>query len=181
MTIRAALPRAFDLSRASYYLDFVLVPSVSTALITVQLARGAGWVLAALVIGGAVLWSLAEYLIHRFAFHGALRSLHDVHHAHPRDLVGIASWGTFAAFALAWLSIYGISETSSANGVTAGILLGYLFYIVIHDRMHHGDRSRFGRYVAFMFRLHAGHHRGGEWNFGVSSPAWDIVFRTYRR
>lgn len=53
--------------------------------------------------------------------------------------------------------------------------------VVIHVRFHHHDAdARLSRYVAFMNRHHAGHHRGGRGNFGVSSPIWDFVFGTYR-
>lgn len=178
----AQLPRAFDLSRASYYLDFVLMPVIMLALIGADMAIGAGL---AIILGlgfGAVAWMLAEYLIHRLLFHDValFRRMHDVHHAYPRDYVGIASWGTVAAFGLPWAAFALLVGIVIANAVTAGLLCGYLFYIAIHDRMHHGNRSRFGRYMAFMFRHHAGHHRGGECNYGVSSPVFDLIFRTYR-
>lgn len=178
----AALPRAFDLSRPSYYLDFALVPLLSAALIGVLLHAGAFKSLAFGLPLGILLWEIAEYLIHRLAFHrlAYFRAMHDVHHAHPRDYVGIASYGTLAAFGGVWLALALMSGLWIAHGITAGVLLGYLFYIAIHDRMHHGERARFGPYMRFMFGHHAGHHRGGEWNFGVSSPAFDVIFRTYR-
>lgn len=178
----AALPGAFDLSRASYYLDFVLMPIIAAGLVTVGLLQASAWTVVPLVALGVIIWMLAEYLIHRFLFHDValFRRMHDVHHAHPRDYVGIASWGTFAAFSVPWIALAVCFGVIVASAITAGIICGYLFYIAIHDRMHHGNRSAFGRYMAFMFRHHAGHHRGGECNYGVSSPVFDIVFRTYR-
>lgn len=178
----AELPRVFDLSRPSYYLDFALAPLMSAALIAVALYAGA---YKALLFGlplGILLWEIAEYGIHRFLFHDVayFRRMHDVHHAHPRDLVGIASYGTLVAFGSVWLALALLSGWWIAHAVTAGTLLGYLFYIAIHDRMHHGDRARFGRYMRFMFSHHVGHHRGGHANFGVSSPVFDLIFRTYR-
>lgn len=173
----APLPRAFSLSRAGYYADFVLSPLAAAVLIA--LARPT-WSAPAWIVLGIVTWWLAEYLIHRFVFHGPLHRLHDVHHRRPAAYIGIASYGTFASFALAWAALAAAAGMTVAHLVTAGILIGYLGYIAIHDRMHHADRSRFGRYVEFMFRHHAGHHRGGHANFGVSSPLFDILFRTYR-
>ena len=167
------LPRAFDLSRLSYFLDFALVPLAAAWLLVTSpepLARTL-----ALAIAGVLVWTLAEYWIHRLVFHGRtpFEPMHQMHHRLPKDLIGVASWGTFAGFAFIWLVC--------GAAFTAGFMLGYLVYCAIHVRMHHGDPVRFGSYVAFMHRHHAGHHRGGRGNFGVSVPVWDFVFGSYRK
>ena len=167
------LPPVFDLSRLSYFLDFALVPLAVAALLTMStgtlLSRGLA------LVAGVTLWTLAEYWIHRFVFHGRtpFEPMHQMHHRLPKDMIGVASWGTFAGFGAIWL-VCGAS-------FTAGFMLGYLAYCVIHVRMHHGDTRRFGRYTAFMHRHHVGHHRGGRGNFGVTVPVWDFLFRTYRK
>lgn len=160
---------AFDLSRASYFLDFVLVPVAVAALMVIEPINI--W----LIVLGIVAWSVAEYWIHRAIFHGhtLFEPMHQMHHALPKDMIGVASWGTFAGFGAIWV-LFGAS-------FCAGFMLGYLFYCAIHVRMHHGNRNRFGRYIRLMFEHHARHHRGGQGNYGVSSPVWDLVFRTYRR
>lgn len=96
-----------------------------------------------------------------------------MHHALPKDMIGVASWGTFAGFAIIWLLL--------GASFTAGFMLGYLTYCTIHVRMHHGNKAHFWRYVAFMHHHHAGHHRGGKGNYGVTSPVWDYIFNTYRK
>jgi sterol desaturase/sphingolipid hydroxylase (fatty acid hydroxylase superfamily) len=135
-----------------------------------------------LFAGGVLVWSLAEYVIHRYVFHNAwlLRGVHDVHHTCPRDFVGAASWTSFAIFVGLWLILF-LTLGTFAQATVAGMLGGYFFYIVAHHRYHHGDRRHFGRYFQLMWQLHASHHRGGETNFGVSSPLWDLAFGTYRR
>lgn len=168
------LSPAFDLSRWAYFLDFVLVPLAVAGLVATSpdalTARGL-----AIAAAGIVAWTLVEYWVHRLVFHGAtpFEPMHQMHHRLPKDMIGVASWGTFAGFAVVWLL--------TGPAFTTGFMLGYLAYCVIHVRMHHGDRSRFSRYVAFMFEHHAGHHRGGKGNFGVSVPVWDFVFNTYRK
>ncbi len=160
------LSPAFDLTPLSYFLDFMLVPIAVACLMMrfefdpLQLVLG--------VLG----WTLAEYWIHRIVFHGStpFEPMHEMHHVLPKELIGIASWITFAAFAAIWWLL--------GSSFCAGFMLGYLGYCVIHVRMHHGNRRRFSRYVGYMFEHHAGHHRGGAGNFGVSSPVWDFVFRT---
>ncbi|WP_375413105.1 sterol desaturase family protein [uncultured Bradyrhizobium sp.] len=178
------LPAAFDLSRSGYFLDFALVPFAELALIATALWRGlhpAG--LVAALLTGAVVWSFAEYWIHRLVFHGptAFEPMHQMHHALPKDLIGVASLGTFGGFAGIWLIAYILVGGSLCSAATAGFMSGYLFYCAIHVGMHHFEARGFGRYGAMMRRLHAAHHRGGKGNFGVSSPVWDIVFRTYRK
>lgn len=159
------LSPAFDLSVASYCLDFFLAPFAIIGLLYID-GRPLPFVL------GVVGWTLAEYWIHRLVFHGRtpFEPMHQMHHALPKDMIGIASWGTFAGFAAVWF-VFGAS-------FTAGFMSGYLAYCAIHVRMHHGNRDRFSRYVRFTFEHHAGHHRGGAGNFGVTSPVWDVAFRT---
>jgi sterol desaturase/sphingolipid hydroxylase (fatty acid hydroxylase superfamily) len=178
---RHALPRAFDLARWSYCLDFVLMPPAVAMLtwLALQLDLGRGTVAGALLAGAGV-WTFAEYWIHRALFHGPLTAMHDQHHRRPRAFIGVASWGTAPAFAAVWLGCVTAAGVALACAMIAGLMLGYLGYCTIHLSMHHFAGRGFGRYGAMMRRLHQGHHRGGLGNFGVSSPLWDIVFRTYR-
>jgi dihydroceramide fatty acyl 2-hydroxylase len=163
---RAGVSPAFDLSTTSYFLDFALVPmAIGAIVMTCELGL--------LTVGlGVLAWTLAEYWIHRLVFHGPTRfeAMHQEHHKLPKDLIGVASWGTFAGFFVVWLL--------AGPSFCAGFMLGYLAYCIIHIRIHHGERANFSRYVRYMFTYHAGHHRGGKGNFGVTSPMWDYVFRT---
>jgi dihydroceramide fatty acyl 2-hydroxylase len=177
------LSRAFDLKPWSYFLDLVLAPIAASVLLWLA-ARGdlGGFALAAAVLAGVLFWTLAEYWIHRLVFHGAMvfEPMHQMHHALPKDMIGIASWGTFLAFAGIWLIAETFAGGALGSAFTAGALLGYLFYCAIHVRFHHhGPGAKLSRYVAFMNAHHASHHRGGKGNFGVSSPLWDFVFGTY--
>jgi dihydroceramide fatty acyl 2-hydroxylase len=136
-----------------------------------------------LVAGGFVLWTLVEYWIHRSIFHGNTRyePMHQLHHALPKDMIGVASVGTFAGFTGLFCSCWMLSCFDTAASITTGFMVGYLFYCAIHVRMHHGDRSKYGRYMAYMFKHHAGHHRGGKGNFGVTTPIWDMAFGSYQK
>lgn len=179
----AGLPRAFDLTRLGYFLDFALVPLAVAALIMLGYRWGLGTgATAAGIVAGLLAWSLAEYWIHRAVFHSRIgfQSMHEMHHALPKDLIGIASWATFAGFALVWLSSAGLVGAGAGSVMTAGFLLGYLIYCSVHVAIHHRAARGLGRYGALMLALHQGHHRGGRGNFGVSSPLWDIVFGTYQ-
>jgi dihydroceramide fatty acyl 2-hydroxylase len=177
---REGLSPAFDLSRVAYFLDFVLVPVAAFALI------GAAWrlsvlMLAASIFAGVFEWLLIEYWMHRLVFHGrtVFEPMHQMHHALPKDMIGVASWGTFAGFALIWIVAELLSGAGIASAFTAGVMLGYLFYCAIHVRFHHHGRdAKLSRYVAFMNAHHTVHHRGARGNFGVSTHLMDLLFRT---
>lgn len=175
MKRHAGLWRAFDLSRWAYFLDFALVPLALVALVPDAIDKD-GAVRAMLEIAiGLIVWTFAEYWIHRLVFHGLtpFEPMHQMHHALPKAMIGVASWGTLSAFALIWLVC--------GPAFTAGLMAGYLAYCAIHVRMHHHPRgARLSRYITFMNAHHAGHHRGGRGNFGVTSPIWDLVFATFR-
>jgi sterol desaturase/sphingolipid hydroxylase (fatty acid hydroxylase superfamily) len=178
----ASVHRAFDLSDWAYFLDFALVPIAIVAAcfyaFAHQLSEIAVW---PSFLGGLVIWSFAEYWIHRAIFHGATRfePMHQQHHALPKDMIGAASWATFGGFSLFWIAAMLCAGQATGSMISAGFMAGYIFYCAIHVSMHHTGAFGFGRYGQMMMRLHRAHHRGGKGNFGVSSPIWDFVFRTY--
>lgn len=167
----------FNLSRVGYYADFVLMPLMLIGLVIINL----GLVTIGAVAGGFVLWTLVEYLLHRVVFHHVpfLRDEHDRHHEAPADFIGVSSIATVALFAGLWLAArYMLGSIGDA--MTFGFVIGYIGYIVVHDRFHHGN-LRPGDWLYAAHHRHALHHRGLELNFGVTVPWWDIVFGTYRR
>lgn len=152
-------------------------------------ARGAtGWMMSVLLYGaGLLLWSAVEYLAHRGSFHREPQSqnqvafaylVHGVHHAFPDDS---RRWmmpvGVTIPIALV---IFGLSRTllgAFADPALAGFFHGYLTYDLLHYFIHRGRMP--GRIGRFLRRHHLAHHytRPDKY-FGVSSPLWDIVFRT---
>jgi sterol desaturase/sphingolipid hydroxylase (fatty acid hydroxylase superfamily) len=140
--------------------------------------------LALAVLAGALLWTLAEYLLHRFVFHempgealGARE--HRMHHADPS---WFAPWTQKAAAALAvtalilplaWLA----AGPAVAVALTAGFTGMYLAYEVLHRRVHtHPPRGPYGRWRR---RHHFAHHfTDPRRAHGVTSPLWDHVFGT---
>jgi dihydroceramide fatty acyl 2-hydroxylase len=137
-------------------------------------------------VGGFVLWTLVEYLLHRLLFHREPRSArqrrlhflaHGIHHKDPWDrtrLVLPLLAGVLIAsglFLLLWL-VLPLAETMLAM---SGLLTGYLAYDLGHYAWHHAQpRARWLRYLK---NYHLGHHfRDMDSHFGVSQPLWDLVF-----
>lgn len=178
-----ALPRAFALERWSYMLDFWIMPLLAAVLFSMALLFGAGWGRSvALLAAGVLLWSLAEYLVHRFVFHGVLvlRRMHDEHHRRPLEWIGVPSWYTVPTVAALAIVLASALGPAAAEAVTAGVVVGYLVYCGVHVCYHHRP-SALGAYGRFMAAHHGRHHRGARGNYGVSTPLWDIALGTYRR
>ena len=139
-------------------------------------------------LGGYVLWTLAEYWIHRVIFHfepedgiGARLHwmVHGVHHDHPNDPLRLvmppaASVPLALVFYAAFWLVLG-ADRAFAFG--AGFLAGYLAYDMIHYALHHHTpRTRMGKWLR---ELHMRHHfQDDERGFGISAPYWDRVFGT---
>jgi len=59
----------------------------------------------------------------------------------------------------------------------AGFVVGYLFYDGTHYYVHHFvPATRWGKFLRRHHMTH--HHADHDGGFGVSSPLWDLVFRT---
>jgi sterol desaturase/sphingolipid hydroxylase (fatty acid hydroxylase superfamily) len=141
---------------------------------------------------GAFVWSLTEYLMHRYAFHFVPRSplgvamaylSHGVHHAFPRDphrlvMPLVVSLPISAVIGVVGFGAFGLA----CSPFLAGFAAGYLSYDLIHYHLHQyeGDPHA-GRIVTWLRRYHFQHHFAvPDRQFGVSTPFWDYVFRTGR-
>ncbi len=141
-----------------------------------------------LIIFGIFIWSLAEYLLHRFIFHIPVKTdfgkrvkfiFHGVHHDYPYDskrLVMPPSASVPLAivfFLLFWLTFGNVYVLPFFSG----FLIGYLFYDMTHYAVHH-----FNMHNKFWLKIknhHIRHHfKDEDKGFGVSSPFWDVIFRT---
>lgn len=159
----------------------VLLPLIALAgWGTVSISAGIG-----LVIAGLLIWTLFEYVAHRYLFHWGARwplakamvyVIHGNHHEQPRDTlrnlmppivsvpVGLLVWAAFEALvgaASAWLLL--------------GFMSGYVIYDLTHYACHQWPmRSRFGRMLK---RHHMRHHFVNEdGNFAITAIFWDRVF-----
>lgn len=172
-----------EMSARMFFLDFVLFPPVIMLCLylAVDLADPKQWLTAAALVGsGYVAWTLAEYLIHRFAFHHfpVFRALHMAHHDEPRDLIGTPTIVTLAAFyGLVFWPLAELTSRQTAAAWTAGLMAGYVSYIAVHYVVHHLG-SHGSLRLRKLIRLHAVHHHDIAHNFGVTTGFWDRVFGT---
>lgn len=151
------------------------------------------WVIFLVFFAGVFLWTLSEYLLHRFVFHfparGALMEritflFHGVHHAQPQcktrlvmpPVVSIPmALIFFGVFYILFKIILGAGFL--IYPVFSGFLTGYIIYDMTHYATHHfAMRTGYYKYIKRYHNQH--HYKTPNKRFGVSSPVWDVVFGT---
>lgn len=174
---------SFDQSPVSYYADFVLYPiALCASLIALAVAAPqAAWVTMLALVGGFILWSPLEYVIHRIMLHNVqpFKAWHDEHHQRPYALIGTPTLLSLALFVVfGFLPLTLVMDLWLALAITTGIVAGYFFYVVVHHATHHW-RARPGSWLAARKRDHALHHKPGiqGW-YGVTTSIWDRLFST---
>jgi dihydroceramide fatty acyl 2-hydroxylase len=156
-------------------------------------AGASAWHIPAGLLIGIVVWTLAEYTLHRFLFHyhakGARAQrvfflFHGVHHAQPQlktrlVMPPVVSIPLAAVFYGLFYLIVGVllQGPQWVAPLFAGFIAGYLAYDMIHYATHHFPmRSGYWKYIK---RYHMAHHfKAPGALYGVSSPVWDYVFKT---
>ncbi len=170
-------------TRVGFYADLFFYPIILGGFLLYDLngpgfALHSRWWLA--FVCGAMLWTLVEYLLHRFVYHkvAVVRELHGMHHARPNDLVGAPIWVSIIGFSLLLAFFALLVGIEMGSAITTGLMAGYISYLVVHDAVHRwqlGERSWLRNH-----RLrHLRHHRHPlPGNFGVTTGFWDLVFGT---
>lgn len=134
---------------------------------------------------GIVVWSITEYVMHRWVFHFEPKSefgqkihfiFHGVHHDYPNDskrlvMPPAVSIPLAVLFYFLFLWILG---PVSVGSFFAGFLLSYLFYDMLHYSVHHVNSN--AKWFLALKTHHLKHHfKDPEAGYGVSSPVWDHI------
>ena len=173
------------LTKVGNYADFVFYPLLVLAMVTGTIATTTPrqWIgcALALVIGVAG-WTLLEYILHRIILHCAwpFRQMHALHHASPAAMIGTPTWLTAPIIGTAiFLPLWRVLDFDLASGLSVGLTLGYLWFVIVHHAIHHW-RARPGSFLLRAKRRHLQHHCASPktGNFGVTTAFWDRVFRT---
>lgn len=141
---------------------------------------------AAAVPGGFAVWSVTEYLSHRFGMHtGAGRTPmareHRRHHGQPGATAPKMRLSGYAAIAaVAGLGATGTTKLvgrSAALGLSTGWFGGYAFYELAHWFSHHrAPRTTWGRRLRTRHFRH--HFDAPRSNLGVTTALWDRLAGT---
>jgi dihydroceramide fatty acyl 2-hydroxylase len=149
------------------------------------------WELALLTLAGGAIWTLTEYWLHRLLFHWEPDNafghrmhfiIHGIHHDHPNDKLRLVMPPAVAIpLAALFLGLFVlIFGTPLAFPIFGGFIAGYLIYDYTHYYVHHAvPKTQFGKRLREHHMRH--HFQDHRYGYGVSSPAWDVVFRTLPR
>ncbi|MEM9547941.1 MAG: sterol desaturase family protein [Bacteroidota bacterium] len=139
-------------------------------------------------VTGILIWTLTEYVFHRFIFHTVPKSktgrkfhfiLHGIHHAYPNDALRLVmppaiSVPLSALFCVVFQALFG----SLYSAIFAGFMAAYLVYDMLHYAVHHVHSSHWQWFNAKKQRHMKHHYLQSESEFAVSSPFWDRLFNT---
>ena len=175
-------PDALFTNRANYWIGLALDLCVSIIVIAVGGARCASLVgLLAGIAAGAATFTLYEYALHRWLYHGRsnkVAALHRWHHREPDLLVGAPLYFSLGVTALNWLPAAWLVDAAFASVFAGTILFCYAQQSVIHHAAHNWPHSHGVAARSALRRHHLRHHHAGDGNFGISTVFWDYVFAT---
>jgi sterol desaturase/sphingolipid hydroxylase (fatty acid hydroxylase superfamily) len=167
---------------------YIYIPLISFMLwLSVEIYHNPKAYIITLFIFGLILWSLAEYALHRFVLHYEPQSqwgrrlhwtIHGVHHDYPMDskrlvLPPSVSLPLAVLFFFLFRFIFGMYYAP----FFAGFVSGYLMYDMTHYALHH---HAFRNKLLLKLKTHhmKHHYSQPDQRFGVSIPVWDHVFGT---
>lgn len=149
------------------------------------------WAIIGLFMFGVLLWTFAEYMLHRFVFHYQPKTdlgkrvhflIHGVHHDYPSDATRLVFPPAFSIpLAVGFFFLFRLTLGFEFCLPTfGGFIVGYLGYDTLHYAFHHLPMK--GGLLLKLKQYHARHHYGDmDVGYGVSSPLWDYVFGTVER
>lgn len=143
-----------------------------------------------LFLAGFLFFTFFEYLMHRYLFHLPVTNpkrekfvytIHGVHHEYPKDKSRLAMPPVLSLIlATIFFIFYRSLMGDYAFGFLSGFLMGYTVYLGVHYSVHAFMVPR--NFLKILWHHHSIHHyREPDRAFGVSSPLWDLVFRTMPR
>jgi sterol desaturase/sphingolipid hydroxylase (fatty acid hydroxylase superfamily) len=144
----------------------------------------------ALFAVGMVMWTLFEYLMHRYVFHYQPKSawgkrlhfiIHGVHHDYPNDASRLVMPPAVSIpIAVAMYFVFSLAFARFAPALSAGFAFGYVCYDSIHYATHHISAKRGPLFWLKQYHLRH-HYKDDHFGYGVSSPVWDFILGTKNR
>jgi len=143
-------------------------------------------------VAGVAVWTIVEYLVHRYILHGRFPDgkgfshllhivfdpMHSEHHERPWDGNHINGHVDTVPVAAVLILLSFVTSFYKAPVFVAGLLFSYVVEEWIHHAVHfYHFRSRYFRYIR---RHHLYHHspKGSEVAYGLTNGFWDIIYQT---
>jgi sterol desaturase/sphingolipid hydroxylase (fatty acid hydroxylase superfamily) len=177
------------LSRTHIAIPITLFIIYSTGLLLWSVYNTAlpGLLTVGLFFAGFLIFTLVEYLVHRYVFHmktyTKLRKqiqyhAHGVHHDYPKDKDRLAMPPVLSILiSTLLLFLLRLVMGDYVFAFLPGFLIGYASYLFVHYIVHAYPPPK---NVFKILWVHHGihHYKRQDKAFGVSSPLWDVIFQT---
>jgi sterol desaturase/sphingolipid hydroxylase (fatty acid hydroxylase superfamily) len=136
---------------------------------------------------GWLVWSLTEYLLHRYLFHFEPRSallqrtvfiIHGNHHADSNDPLRnlMPPIVSIPVGLLVWVAALAVAGPAG-TWLLFGFMSGYVAYDIVHYACHQFPmKRRLGRMLKAHHMRH--HHLKTKGNYAITGMVWDRVFAT---
>ncbi|WP_374166720.1 sterol desaturase family protein [Arcticibacter sp. MXS-1] len=179
-----------SLSKVPFYVPLIVYLPVIAYLAWLGLEKAGMTAVhfAGALVGGLLVWSLIEYVLHRFVFHFHPTSewgkrihfiFHGVHHDYPNDAKRLVMppSASIPLAVLFYLLFRAVMPAYYLYAFFAGFLTGYLLYDMTHYALHHYNfKNGFWKKLKKHHMLH--HYSDETKGYGVSSSLWDGIFKT---
>jgi sterol desaturase/sphingolipid hydroxylase (fatty acid hydroxylase superfamily) len=128
---------------------------------------------------GLCVWTLVEYIFHRWVYHVGLAITtegHEKHHQDPTATIAMPAVVTPILFLPIWWAFSVWWHVAGFASVLGGFFCGFIGYSFTHYSLHR-YKMQFPmlRHLQSQHRIH---HGLPEYNFGVTTRFWDRVFGT---
>lgn len=136
---------------------------------------------------GLVIFTLVEYLMHRFVYHSGPDYMdpgnwqyksHGVHHQHPRQKDLLAMPLPLALLLLGlFFGLFYLLLGYNAFFLFPGFALAYAAYLYAHYKIHSSPAPK--NFLKYLWKHHhRHHHKHPNKAYGLTSPLWDFIFGT---
>lgn len=177
------------LTRTHIAVPLIIFSVISTGLMMYGFQEGYVTAVNAplLFVAGLLVFTLIEYIMHRFVFHLHPKNekqekfaytVHGVHHDYPKDKDRLAMPPPLSVLlATVFFFLFKLIMGDLVYGFLPGFLMGYAAYLWVHYMVHAFKPPK--NFFKVLWVHHGIHHyKDPENAFGVSSPFWDVIFRT---
>jgi sterol desaturase/sphingolipid hydroxylase (fatty acid hydroxylase superfamily) len=145
------------------------------------------YLIGVLFISGLLIFSLVEYLVHRYVFHmdtdtelkeKIQYNFHGVHHEYPKDKGRLAMPPIVSVIlAISLLYVFHLVIGEYTFAFLPGFVMGYASYLFVHFAVHaYQPPKNFFKVLWVNHGIH--HYKDHNKAFGVSTPLWDYIFGT---
>lgn len=161
--------RIWSLSKVSFFFDIYFFAAIMLVLLGLI---DYSTISVILIIAGYVVWTVFEYSLHRWIFHGPLIKQHWMHHTKPTEYIGAPSYISIGAFLLVSTVSWVFFSIPVVAALMLGFVAGYLYYLFIHTLTHQWTIPRNNVFYNICSQ-HRRHHDYAAGNYGITTGLWD--------